>query len=75
MISLTGLTPLQRELCETIWNMESTQEIEEWFATLDTDVRPVAHVMLQMIMFEYVDSAPLEDLSQAQEVIRHIQSL
>jgi hypothetical protein len=75
MISLTGLTPLQRELCETIWNMESTQEIEEWFATLDPDVRPVAHVMLQMIMFEYFDCGGWEDLSQAQEVIRHIQSL
>jgi hypothetical protein len=75
MISLTGLTPLQRELCETIWNLESTDEIAEWFATLDPAVRPVAHVMLQMIMFEYFDSAPLEDLSQAQEVIQHIQSL
>jgi hypothetical protein len=55
--------------------LESTEEIAEWFATLDTTVRPVAHVMLQMIMFEYFDSAPLEDLSQAQEVIQHIQSL
>jgi hypothetical protein len=75
MISLTGLTPLQRELCEIIWNLESTEEIAEWFATLDTTVRPIAHVMLQMIMFEYFDSAPLEDLSQAQEIIQHIQSL
>ena len=75
MISLTGLTPLQRELCETIWNLESTEEIAEWFATLDITVRPIAHVMLQMIMFEYFDSAPLEDLSQAQEIIQHIQSL
>jgi hypothetical protein len=75
MISLTGLTPLQRELCETIWNLESTEEIAEWFATLDITVRPIAHVMLQMIMFEYFDSAPLEDLSQAQEIIHHIQSL
>lgn len=74
MIQISGLTPLQRELCDRIWDMGSQEEIMAWFETLPRSVAHEAYVMMQMIIWAVIDQEPLGDLSQAQELIHKIQN-
>ena len=38
MIELTGLSPLQRELAERIWQMDSMEQIVAWIQTMPRSV-------------------------------------
>ena len=55
MIRLEGLTPLQVELCDKIWGMETQEEIVEWFNSLPRSLQITAHAMLMMITAELLD--------------------
>ncbi len=74
MIKLSGLTPLQCELCEKIWNMDSQQEVLDWFGTLPKSVAHEAYVMMQMILLAVMDETEIDNLDQAQAVIRRVQN-
>ena len=55
MIQLQGLTPLQVEICDKIWGMQSQEEIIEWFNTLPRSLQITAHAMLNLIIAEMLD--------------------
>ena len=55
MIQLQGLTPLQVELCDKIWGMDSQEEILAWFNTLPRSLQIQAYAMLMMITAELLD--------------------
>ena len=69
MISINNLTPLQRDICEQLWNMDSHEEVMAWFDTLPRSLQHVAYAMLQMIVAELLDQEPMEDLGLAQQVL------
>jgi len=55
MIQLQGLTPLQVDLCNKIWSMETQEEIVSWFDTLPRRLKMQAYAMLMMIVAELLD--------------------
>lgn len=71
MIRLEGLTPLQVELCDKIWGMESQEEIIEWFNTLPRSLQITAHAMLNLIIAEMLDQEEFtsEDLDNTRELL------
>ena len=75
MLSIPNLTPLQRAIADMLWSLDTEQEIVEWFGTLPPNIRPVAHSVLSMMVYEQIDQAPIEDFSDAQEVIDYIREL
>ena len=75
MLSIPNLTPLQRAIADMLWSLDTEQEIVEWFGTLPLNIRPVAHSVLSMMVYEQIDQAPIEDFSDAQEVIDYIREL
>lgn len=70
MIQLQGLTPLQVELCDKIWGMDSQEEILGWFNTLPRSLQIQAYAMLQMITAELLDQE--EFTEQDLEPVRNI---
>jgi hypothetical protein len=74
MIELTGLSPLQRELAERMWNMESMDEIVAWVQTMPRSVALQAYVVMQMIIAAEIDRQAEDDLSAAQAIIERIRS-
>lgn len=58
---LEGLTPLQWDLADKLWEMETIEECREWLATLQPHVRQQALVVMELMrleaMEEYVESA------------------
>jgi hypothetical protein len=74
MIELTGLSPLQRELAERMWNMESMDEIVAWVQMMPRSVALQAYIVMQMIIAAEIDRQAEDDLSAAQAIIERIRS-
>ena len=73
-MKIEGLTPLQHEICERIWGMDTKEEVIAWFDTLPRNLKQTAHAMLMMIVVEMIDEEPCEDLRLAQMVIDRVRS-
>jgi hypothetical protein len=74
MIELTGLSPLQKELAERMWNMESMEEIVAWIQMMPRSVALQAYIVMQMIIAAEIDRAAEDDLSAANAIIQRIRS-
>jgi len=72
MIRIEGLTPLQHEILERIWSMDSQAEVVAWFDTLPRNLRQTAHALLMMVVIEMIDEEPCEDLELARIVIDRV---
>jgi hypothetical protein len=75
MIQIQGLSPLQKELCDKIWSMETQEEVVSWINTLPRSVAFQAYVMMQMIVQAALDEEDLNDMPEARAVIDHVMSL
>ena len=62
MITLTNLTPLQRELCDHIWSMDDPEELKSWI-----------QVLIDVMIMEYMDQQEITEFSDAQAIIETIQ--
>lgn len=71
-IRLEGLTPLQVELADRIWQMNTQQEIAEWLGELPRNLRQQAVSLLYLITVECIDQDPIENFDQAQAVIERV---
>ena len=69
-IQIQGLTPLQVEICDKIWGMQSQEEIIEWFNTLPRSLQITAHAMLNLIIAEMLDQE--EFTAETLEPVRNI---
>jgi len=74
MIELTGLSPLQRELAERMWNMDTMEDIVAWIQMMPRSVALQAYVVMQMIIAAEIDRQAEDDLSAAQAIIDRIRS-
>jgi hypothetical protein len=74
MMELRGLSPLQCELAERIWNMESMEEIEAWIHMMPRSVAAQALIVLQMMLAAEIDRQAEQDLSAANAIIDRIRS-
>ena len=72
MISLTGLTPLQVELCEYIWSLNTQEEVTEWIASLPPRTRAQAVTLMHMIIAEVIEEAGITNFTQANEIIDRV---
>jgi hypothetical protein len=72
MIQIEGLTPLQIEILERIWSMDSQAEVMTWFDTLPRNLRQTAHAMLMLVVIEMIDEEPCDDLDLARAVIDRV---
>jgi hypothetical protein len=74
MIELTGLSPLQRELADRMWQMESIDEIVTWINSMPRSVALQAYIVMQMIIAAEIDRAAEDDVSVARDIIERIRS-
>lgn len=68
MIELYNLSPLQREICERLWNMDDQAEIQAWLDTLPRRMQATALGMMHLMLAELLDQEDL-DLTVAGMVI------
>ena len=74
MIELTGLSPLQKELADRMWQMDSMDEIVAWVQMMPRSVALQAYIVMQMIIAAEIDRAAEGDVSMAAALIERIRA-
>ena len=72
MIELAGLSPLQRELADRMWQMDSMDEIVAWVQSMPRSVALQAYIVMQMIIAAEIDCSAEDDVSMAAALIERI---
>ena len=70
MITLTGLSELERELADRIWNCDGMQEVDAFIDGLPKSLRPRALGVLMLIT-----AAVLDEIVDQQEEFPEVQAL
>jgi hypothetical protein len=68
---IQGFSPLQRDLADRIWSMDTEQEVQEFVSTLPRSLKREAWVVMQMIILAELDSY----MEVSDEVTEYIRSL
>ena len=55
-IEIQGFTPLQRDLADRIWSMDTEREVTEFVGTLPKSLKREAWVVMQMIIAAELDT-------------------
>jgi len=74
-IEIDGLSPLQQELADRIWAMDSTEEMVAFFDSLPRSLLHDAYVVYQMIIWATWDQTDPGDMTEAQELIDRVRNL
>ena len=75
MIEIHGLSKQQREIADMIWSLDTTEEVVEWFGTLDNKTLIEAYVVHQLICLAYLDNEPLGRMKEANQIIDRIRHI
>lgn len=73
-IQIKGLTPLQKELCDKIWSMDTEQELLSWVHGLPESLLQPAWAMIQMIIAAQLDQVDFGPCTEANEVLDRFRS-
>ena len=55
-MSVEGFTPLQRDLADKIWGMDTEDQIQEFVSTLPRSLKREAWAVMQMIIASELDN-------------------
>lgn len=56
MITVEGFSPLQRELADKIWALESSDDVEEFILGLPRNLRRTAATVRDMLVLATIDA-------------------
>ena len=56
MITVEGLTDLERDIADQIWRLDTVGEIDEYIRSLPRSLRPRARMVFDMITAEVLDT-------------------
>ena len=55
-IQIQGFSPLQRDLADRIWSMDTQDQVQEFVSTLPRSLKREAWVVMQMIIASELDN-------------------
>ena len=70
-IQIRGFTPLQRDLADRIWSMDTEAEIQEFVNAMPRNLKREAWVVMQMIIASELDN----QMEITEDVKNYISSL
>ena len=75
MIKIYGVNRQQQEILETLWNMESLEDIDDWVDELDEHKQQQVRLMQELIMLASMDELveTEADCREANRIIARIQ--
>ena len=68
MITIAGLNPKQRALCDIMWGLEEYEAVEAFIATLPRAERLECRSLIQMMLAAFVDE--ITQVDEAQSVLK-----
>ncbi len=70
-MEIPGLSPIQMEIADRLWELETKEEVKAWIQSLPTKhLRAIAIGLYHLMLIESIDEAlDFSDLSLANQVI------
>jgi hypothetical protein len=68
MITIAGLNPKQRALCDIMWGLEEYEAVEAFIATLPKAERLECRTLIQMMLAAFVDE--ITQVDEAQSILK-----
>jgi hypothetical protein len=68
---IQGFSPLQKDLADRIWQLDTEQELHEFVSTLPRSLKREAYVVMQMIIAQELD----KEMEVTDEVSAYCRSL
>jgi len=70
MIEIKGLNPFQMTVADSIWNLDTVDEVDAWISRLPArSLRIQARVVFEMMVAAALEEEDFEDFELAQSVI------
>jgi hypothetical protein len=69
-IVITGLTPTQVAMLDTMWAIDSEDEYLLWRDTLSKDEVEMADQLIQLLLVEIDDNVNTDDLSMTTDLLK-----
>lgn len=73
-MQIRGLSPLEIEICDRLWKMQTSEEIVTWFDALPRSIKPTALAMIMMMNIEAIDENEITDFTEANELINRVKA-
>ena len=67
MITIPGLNPKQKALCDIMWGLEEYNAVEAFIATLPKPERLECRTLIQMMIMAFADE--ITEINEAKEVL------
>lgn len=71
-VTLSGLKARHVNILDKMWSLDSAEEWDDWFDTLDPDTAREALVLRELIILEIHDREADKDLSLANHLLQKI---
>ena len=68
MITIPGLNPKQKALCDIMWGLEEYNAVEAFIATLPKAERLECRTLIQMMIMAFADE--ITEVEQAQSLLK-----
>lgn len=72
MIRIDGLNDQQITMLDKIWAFDTSEELLEWFKTLDDEEFHMAVTLQEMVIDAMLEKPAESDVAQAQSMLRDI---
>lgn len=71
--NINGLTPEELQMLETMWSIESVEDMEDWLMSLSRKERLMAYRLRMLLLIEIIDYDAVKDLSEAKNYLKKFQ--
>jgi hypothetical protein len=68
MITIPGLTPKQKALCDIMWTLEEYDAVESFIATLPKAERKECRTLIQLMVMALADEVTV-NVTEAKEIL------
>lgn len=72
MITIAGITKRQKKLLNIMWDLDTTEDMLEWFETLDDEEFQEAVTLHEMILITMTENDDHNNLNLAKQMLRNI---
>lgn len=71
--NIDGLTPEEVQMLDTMWSIESVDDMEDWLISLNREERLMAYRLRMLLLAELIDYDTVQDLTKVREYLKKFQ--
>jgi hypothetical protein len=71
--NINGLSPEEVQMLDTMWSIETVEDMEDWLMSLNREERLLAYRLRMLLLAELIDYDAVQDLTVAKNYLKKFQ--